>query len=234
MLNYHLEISLDTNIKFKEKLNDFRFIPIINENGELVDLATKECYHQIPLVQPELNGNELEYITDCITTNWVSSQGKYVRKFEEIFGDYVGCQNTLAVSNGTVALHLALVALGVGKGDEVIVPDLTFAATVNSVLYSGATPVLVDVDPLTMVIIRNLFLMLLQIKLKQLCPYIFVVISRLRSIMSIANKHDLLVIEDCAEALGSFYKGSHVGIYGHAATLVFMVIRRLQQVRAVC
>ena len=206
----------------QEKLNHFKFIPIINENGELVDLASKECYHQIPLVQPELNGNELEYITDCITTNWVSSQGKYVRKFEEIFGDYVGCKNTLAVSNGTVALHLALVALGVGKGDEVIVPDLTFAATVNSVLYSGATPVLVDVDPLTMVINTELISDAITDKTKAIIPvHLYGYPAELDRIMAIANKHNLLVIEDCAEALGSIYKGSHVGIYGHAATFSF-------------
>lgn len=115
-----------------------------------MDFAAASHYHQIPLAKPVFDGNELEYVTDCIQSGWISSQGKYVQQFEEKFGQYVGNQNTLSASNGTVALHLALVTLGIGPGDEVIVPNLTFASPVNAVLYVGAIPVLVDVDPLTM------------------------------------------------------------------------------------
>ena len=206
----------------QQKFKQYKYIPIVNDIGEFVDLATPERYHQIPLVQPELSGKELEYVTDCIQTSWISSQGKYVRQFEERFGEYVGCLNALAVSNGTVALHLALVALGVGPGDEVIVPDLTFAATVNAILYTGATPVLVDVDPITMVIKPELVSAAVTNKTKAIMPvHLYGYPADLESLMAIANQYNLLVIEDCAEALGSIYQGAHVGTFGDAAIFSF-------------
>ena len=206
----------------QQKFKQYKYIPIINNIGEMVDLATPDRYHQIPLVQPELGGNELEYVTDCIQTSWISSQGKYVRQFEESFGEYVGCLNTLAVSNGTVALHLALVALGVGPGDEVIVPDLTFAATINAILYTGATPVLVDVDPMTMVIESELVTAAVTNRTKAILPvHLYGYPAELEKLMAIANQYNLLVIEDCAEALGSVYQGAHVGTFGDAAIFSF-------------
>ena len=218
---YSLPVNSPLNL-IQEKIKQYKYIPIINDIGEFVDLATPERYHQIPLVQPELSGNELEYVTDCIQTSWISSQGKYVRQFEEKFGEYVGCLNTLAVSNGTVALHLALVALGVGPGDEVIVPDLTFAATVNAILYTGATPVLVDVDPMTMVIKPELVTAAVTNRTKAIMPvHLYGYPADLESLMAIANQYNLLVVEDCAEALGSFYQGAHVGTFGDAAIFSF-------------
>ncbi len=98
----------------------------------------------IPLTEPLLNGRELEYVTECIRTNWVSSLGAFVTRFEEEFAAFCSCRHGIAVSNGTVALHLSLVTLGIGPGDEVIVPTLTFVATANAVRYTGATPVFVD------------------------------------------------------------------------------------------
>src|SRR3989344_4618382 len=100
----------------------------------------------IPIAIPNLEGNELKYVTDCIKTSWISSKGGYITKFEENFSSYCGTNHGVAVSNGTVALHLALTALGIGPGDEVIVPSLTFIASANSVSYCGAKPVFVDVD----------------------------------------------------------------------------------------
>ena len=97
-------------------------------------------------MEPTLSGNEMNYVIECIRTNWISSQGSFVRRFEKEFADYIGVSHALAVTNGTAALHLALAALGIGPGDEVIVPDLTFAASINAVLYVGATPVLADVN----------------------------------------------------------------------------------------
>ena len=103
----------------------------------------------IPLTEPLLDGRELEYVTECIRTNWVSSLGSFVTRFENEFAAFCQCAHGVAVSNGTVALHLALVVLGVGLGDEVIVPSLTFVATANAVNYTGATPVFVDSEPQT-------------------------------------------------------------------------------------
>lgn len=206
----------------QQNLVAYKYIPIVNNIGEMVDLASPQRYHQIPLVQPELDGNELEYVTDCIQSGWISSQGKYVRQFEQDFGEYVECRHTLAVSNGTVALHLSLVALGVGPGDEVIVPDLTFAASVNAILYTGATPVLVDVDPKTMVIDPNLVAASITARTRAIIPvHLYGYPADMDRLIPIANKHNLLVIEDCAEALGSRYQGAHVGTFGHAATFSF-------------
>jgi perosamine synthetase len=206
----------------QKNLDKYKYIPIINNSGEFVDLASAAQYHQIPLVKPDFDGNELEYVTDCIRSGWISSQGKYVLQFEEKFGDYVGQQNTLAVSNGTVALHLALVTLGVGPGDEVIVPNLTFAAPVNAVLYVGATPVLVDVDPMTMAIDPVLAAAAISKQTRAIIPvHLYGHPADMTSVVALAEKYNLVVIEDCAEALGSQYQGKHVGNFGDAATFSF-------------
>jgi perosamine synthetase len=216
-------LPVDSTFELIQKnLDKYKYIPIINNSGEFVDLATSAQFHQIPLVKPFFDGNELEYVTDCILSGWVSSQGKYVLQFEEKFGDYVGCPNTLAVSNGTVALHLALVTLGVGPGDEVIVPNLTFAAPVNSVLYVGATPVLVDVDPMTMAIDPVLVAAAISKRTRAIIPvHLYGHPADMTSIMALADKYNLVVIEDCAEAIGSQYQGKHVGNFGDAATFSF-------------
>ena len=98
----------------------------------------------IPVAEPLLAGKELEYVTDCIQSGWISSLGKYVRDFEEQFATYCGVPHGVATFNGTVALHLLAVTLNLGPGDEVIMPSLTYVATANAIRYTGATPVFVD------------------------------------------------------------------------------------------
>jgi perosamine synthetase len=209
-------------IEIQKNIRDYKNIPILNEAGEIVDVATPSRYHQIPLVQPVFDGNELEYVTDCILTGWVSSQGKYVREFESNFAEYVGANNALAVSNGTVALHLALVALGIGPGDEVLVPNLTFAAPINAVLYVGAIPVMVDVDPVSMAINLPEAEKLVSKKTRAIIAvHLYGHPANMYSLDILATLHNLYVIEDCAEALGSTYKGGHVGTFGDAATFSF-------------
>src|SRR3982750_803059 len=99
---------------------------------------------EIPVYQPALNGREKEYVLDCLESTWISSKGKYIGMFEERFARTVSVRHATAVCNGTVALHLALIALGIGPGDEVIVPTLTYIASVNAITYTGAKPVFVD------------------------------------------------------------------------------------------
>jgi perosamine synthetase len=199
-----------------------RHIPIVDDEGRLVDYACAYRYHQVPLVQPVLDGNELEYVTDCIRTGWISSQGKYVRQFEESFGEYVGNPNTLAASNGTVALHLALVTLGIGPGDEVIVPNLTFAASVNAVLYVGAKPVLVDIDPMTMALDMDAAERAVTEHTRAIIPvHLYGHPADMARVMALAKRHDLKVVEDCAEAIGSLYHGTHVGNFSDAAIFSF-------------
>jgi len=219
-----VSLSVNTPLeKIQARLNeDIRFIPIIDDMGELVDYACAYRYHQVPLTQPVLDGNELEYVTDCINTGWISSQGKYVRQFEELFRQYVGSPHALAVSNGTVALHLALVTLGIGPGDEVIVPDLTFAAPVNAVLYVGATPVLVDIDQHTMTMNMDAAERAVTSRTRAIIPvHLYGHPADMGRVMTLSQQHDLVVIEDCAEALGSLYQGVHVGNLGHAAIFSF-------------
>src|SRR3954447_1622210 len=101
----------------------------------------------IPISKPSIGPRERELVLDAVDSGWVSSIGKYIDEFEAVFARYCGTEFALAVSNGTTGLHLALVTLGIGPGDEVIIPDLTFVATANAVAYTGATPVMVDIDP---------------------------------------------------------------------------------------
>jgi len=100
----------------------------------------------IPVCEPFLNGNEEKYLNDAIKTGWISSSGKYIKAFEEEFARYCGAKYAVAVCNGTVALHLGLVTLGINAEDEVIIPDFTMIASAFSVCYTGAKPVFVDVD----------------------------------------------------------------------------------------
>ena len=100
----------------------------------------------IPIAQPELNGNEYEYLCSAFQSTWISSKGEFIDRLESEFPTFCDTKYGVSVSNGTVALHLALTALGINAGDEVVVPDFTFAATINAVLHTGATPVIVDVE----------------------------------------------------------------------------------------
>ena len=98
------------------------------------------------VLQPDIGEQEISNVLECVTSGWISSQGRFIGVFERAFSDYLGGGHALAVSNGTVALQLAMTALGVGRGDEVIVPDFTFGASLNAIIHAGATPVLADVD----------------------------------------------------------------------------------------
>ena len=103
----------------------------------------------IPVCEPTLGGNEADYVLDCIESNWISSAGKYIPRFEEAFAEACETSYGVACANGTVALHLALATLGIGPDDEVILPTFTMIATINAITYTGATPVLVDSEPVT-------------------------------------------------------------------------------------
>jgi len=199
-----------------------KVIPLIDNRGNVVDFASIHRLHRISVLEPLLGGNELEYVTECIKTNWISSQGKYVQKFEDEIMQYTGAKYALAVSNGTVALHLAIVALGIQAGDEVIVPDITFGATLNAVILAGAIPVIVDVDRQSWNISVEKIEESITSKTKAIMPvHIYGAPCDMPYIMEIATKHKLLVIEDCAEALGSSISDKHVGTFGDAGTFSF-------------
>ena len=143
---FSLTVDTSDDVIASSFTSGIKYIPIVNENNVLIDIATPSKFHRIPIYEPLLCGNELLYTTQCIKDNWISSQGCFVRRFENDFSSLHDSQYSLATCNGTSALHLALLALGIGPGDEVIVPSLTFAATLNAVLYTGAKPVLCDIS----------------------------------------------------------------------------------------
>lgn len=215
-------VTTPPNIVQGKLSNTIRHIPLVDENNVPVDYACFSRLHRTPIMQPLLNGNELAYISDCIHTGWISSQGAYVKRFEKEFSAFCGAEYAVAVSNGTVALHLALAALDIKAGDEVLVPDLTFAASINAIIYTGATPVLVDVDKTTWTISVAEIEKNITSKTKAIMPvHLYGHSSHMDEILAIAKKHNLLVIEDAAEAIGGKYKGKHVGVFGDAATFSF-------------
>jgi len=201
---------------------EIRHIPLVDTENRPVDYACIHHLRRIQVMEPVLDGNELEYVSDCIKTNWISSQGKYVRQFESLFASYCSMPYGLAVSNGTVAIHLALEALGIGPGDEVIVPDLTFAATINAVLYARATPVIVDIEPVTWNIDPKQVEKAITTKTKAIIPvHLYGQACQMDELREIAEKHKLFIIEDCAEAIGTQYKGRPVGSFGDISTFSF-------------
>src|SRR3989338_3696991 len=169
----------------------------------------------LPVAEPDLRGNERKYVMDCIDSTWISSLGKYITEFEEKFSSYCGAGYGVSVFNGTVALHLALAALGIGKGHEVIVPDFTFIATANAVTYTGARPVFVDADKNTWNIDVAKIMEKITPKTKAIIPvHLYGHPCDMGPILEIARENRLFVVEDCAEAHGAEYKGKKVGSLG--------------------
>tara|TARA_Y100000034_G_scaffold136675_1_gene214810 strand:- start:845 stop:1903 length:1059 start_codon:yes stop_codon:yes gene_type:complete len=176
----------------------------------------------IPVAKPNLEGNELKYISECINGGWISSSGKFITKFEEEFAKFCGTNYATSTSNGTTALHLALLAIGIKEGDEVIVPNLTFATTANVVKHCGATPILVDVEKNTWNISPDEIRKNITLKTKAIIPvHLYGNPCDMNPIMNIAEEHNLIVIEDAAEAHGAEYKGRKVGSIGHIGCFSF-------------
>lgn len=192
-----------------------KIIPLVDEYMHVTDYAECNNKQHIALAQPQLIGNEYNYLMDAFLSTWISSTGKYVTQFEESFSNYCGTSYGVAVSNGTVALHLALTALGIGKGDEVIVPDITFAATINAVIYTGATPVIVDIEEESWCIDPNEIEKAITPNTKAIIPvHIYGQPCDMGRICDIARKHNLYIVEDCAEAHGAEWNHKKVGSFG--------------------
>lgn len=170
----------------------------------------------LPVAIPSLDGNEAKYVLDCVESGWVSSLGKYIPAFEQNFADFCEARYGIAVSNGTVALHLALATLGIGPGDEVIVPTLTFVATANAVRYVGATPVFADSDPRIWTLDPEDVKRKLTSRTKAIIPvHLYGHPVEMQPVMDLARERNLFVIEDAAEAHGALYQNGKVGGIGH-------------------
>lgn len=176
----------------------------------------------IPVCEPTLHGNELKYVTECIKSGWISSSGKFIEKFEDKFSKYCNVSQGVSCSSGTAALHLAVESLGIGKGDEVIIPTFTMIASSNAIIYAGARPVLVDSELDTW----NIDIDKIEEKITQNTKAIMVIHTYghpvdIDKLKKITDKYDLYIIEDAAEAHGAEYKGRKVGSLGDIACFSF-------------
>lgn len=196
----------------------------------------------IPLSVPYLNGNEWKYVKDCLDTGWISSAGSYVTQFEEQIASFVGAKYGIACMNGTVGLHIAQLLAGVTSEDYVIAPNVTFIATLNAIKYTGASPILIDVDPNSWqmdlnllenfldenVVIRE-FQGFLQSyhkptnkRIKAIMPvHVLGNMGEMNKLMEIASKFHLDIIEDSTEALGSYFQKKHAGSFGKFGVFSF-------------
>ena len=201
-------------------------------------LGTESNRNMIPLCVPEIKGNELRYITECLETNWVSSAGTFVDRFETMLAEFVGTKFAVATVNGTASLHIALLVAGVQADDEVLVSDLTFIAPANAVRYLGAWPVFVDSEPTYWQMDPNKVTEFLEVgcdwihgelrnkatgrRVKAIIPvHLLGHPVDLDPIIEVAKKFNLAVIEDATESLGAKYKGQMVGHLGDIACFSF-------------
>jgi perosamine synthetase len=176
----------------------------------------------IPVWEPVLDGNEKRYVLDCLETNWISSLGSYITRFEESVAEYCGVPHGVATSSCTTALHLALVALGIGPGDEVLIPDFTLIVSANTVIQAGARPVLVDSDPKTWCLDPKRLEEKIGPRTRAVMPvHMYGHPCDMPAIQEIARRRGLLVIEDCAEAHGAEIGGRKAGSFGDAACFSF-------------
>jgi aminotransferase in exopolysaccharide biosynthesis len=189
----------------------------------------------IPLSVPQLAGNEWKYVKDCLDTGWISSAGSYVSQFEQLVADYAGVKYGVACMNGTVGLHIAQILSGVTSEDHVIAPNITFIATLNAIKYTGASPILIDVDTQSWQMDLELLESFLQEnvvfkevegkiysfnketnkRIKAIMPvHVLGNIGDMEQLQELAASYHIDIIEDSTEALGSRYKGKHAGSFG--------------------
>ena len=176
----------------------------------------------IPIYKPYFDERETKYLNDCIKSTWISSKGKYIDIFEKKVCDYIGCRYSSSTSNGTTAIHLALLALGIGRGDEVITTNFTYVASTNAILMVGAKPVLTDVNPETWNIDTNLIQKKISKKTKAiLVTNVYGLPCDFDHLKFICKKYKLFLIEDAAESLGAKYYSKSSGNLADISTLSF-------------
>jgi len=177
---------------------------------------------KIPVCEPDLTELEWKYLLECFDSGWISSIGPMVREFEQKFADWVCCKYGVSTTSGTTALHLAVAALELGPGDEVIIPTFTMVATCNAVLYQGARPVLVDADPETWCMDVEQVKEKISSRTKAIIPvHIYGHACDMKPLLELAEDHGLSIIEDAAEAIGTEYEGMRAGGIGRCGCFSF-------------
>jgi len=176
----------------------------------------------LPVYQPDLSGNERQYLLDAFDSTWISSRGSFLERFEAAFAGVVGTPHVTAVCNGTVALHLALHALDLRPGDEVIVPSFTYIASVNTIVQAGGVPIFAEVAADDWLLDPEAMRAAITPRTRAVMPvHLYGAVCDMDRIAALAHHHGLAVVEDCAEALGSSWNGRHVGGWSDVATFSF-------------
>jgi perosamine synthetase len=217
-------LPFDTEIQEIWRLLDkgLTCIPLLDSSHRVVDFSVRKRIRKFPVLEPDIGEQEISNVLECVTSGWISSQGRFIGQFEQAFSDYLDGGHAIAVSNGTVALQLGLTALGIGQGDEVIVPNFTFGASINAIIHAGAIPVLADVEHDTWTIDLDELRKLITPRTRAIMPvHIYGQPARIDEITEIAIANRLFVIEDCAEALGATYKNRRVGMDGDCTCFSF-------------
>ena len=197
-------------------------IPILTDDRRLVDIRFEYATSVIPVAEPEITPREIQLVNECLASGWISSTGRFVLEFEDDFANFVGARNAVSTSSGTTGIVLALKALGIDQGDEVIVPDLTFGATANAVVQAGAKPVLVDVSRSDWCLDADLVRQAISPSTRAILPvHLYGRAADMSSLLEIADDSGLLVIEDCAEAFGTYDGVAHVGTRSDAGVFSF-------------
>jgi perosamine synthetase len=187
----------------------------------LSDKTTMRSVESIPWAKPDLLGNEQQYIAEAVSSTWISG-GPFIERFEDEFSKYCGARHAMTASNGTTALHMAYLALGVGPGDEVIVPGFAFMAAANVALHVGAKPVFTEVDPTTWCMTAGEVERHISPKTKLIVPvHTYGNVCAMDQIMALANTNSIAVLEDAAEAFASRYKNRLAGRQGVIGTFSF-------------
>ena len=209
-------------IDLQKKIAKYKLVPIIDDSHKVIDYANEKRFKQIPQSEPVFRGKELEYLTDTIQSGWISSVGKYVNLFEKKFSEFTKSKYSLATSSGTAALQLALSVLKLKKKDEVIVPDFTFVAPINTILHSGAKPVLADIESKTLCISLDSIKKLVNKNTKAvIIVHLYGNTPEIKKIVKFCQKKKIKIIEDCAEAFGTTFNKKHVGKFGDIGTFSF-------------
>jgi len=176
----------------------------------------------IPVAGPSITQKEIDYVTEAVTEGWYGNASKYQARFEHAFADYLGVAHAVSLPSCTSAIHLALAALGVGEGDEVIVPDITWIASAAPITYVGAIPRFGDIDRDSWCLSPASFESLITPRTKAVIPVdLYGNVARLQEIREIADAHGVAMIEDAAEAAGAECDGRRAGAWGHAGVFSF-------------
>jgi perosamine synthetase len=198
------------------------FVPVLSNDGTILRIQKMGDSNIIPLSEPNLTSLESNFLNGAFSSNWISSSGSFIGEFEELFSDYIGAEHAITVSNGTLGLVLALKALGISPGDQVLIPNLTFGATANAVIQVGAEPVFCEVSDNDFNIDVTLLASRVTQKTRAIIPvHLYGSPVNMDELMRFARQYDLFVIEDAAEAVGTYYNNQHVGTFGHAGVFSF-------------